>query len=69
MPITKIAWRLHMVSEMVDAGHLIPLADGVYEDMGGHIIREDNAFDYIEDFLTNYCDDQERKSYERLRAE
>ena len=47
-----------MIQEMVDCGDLIPIADGYFEDMGGHILHESNLEYYIESFLKGLTDEE-----------
>lgn len=43
-----------MLEELVDAGELIPLKEGYFEDMGGHIVNGDlEAENYFEYYLKN----------------
>ena len=58
-----------MIDEMVDQSHLVRIAPGIYEDMGGHIISDTTAIDYgyIEDFLNDHDDEHYVKRVNKLR--
>lgn len=53
--------RAELIQEMVDYGELLDLGDGMYEDMGGHIIHDSNTQmldSYIDSFLKGLPDNE-----------
>lgn len=70
MELLKQQYKEVLIREMVDAGDLKSLGDGVYEDMGGHLIREDQPMmdDYIENFLTELRPKERNELLKKARA-
>lgn len=70
MELLKQQYKEVCIREMVDAGDLKQLGDGLYEDMGGHLIHESHEImdDYIENFLTELRPKERNELLKKARA-
>lgn len=58
-----------LVEELVNAGDLIPKADDLYEDMGGHLVRFENLEFYIESYVKALTPKEREQLFKRLDFE
>jgi hypothetical protein len=68
--MSKLEFSLgQMAQELVDAGDLVPMAEGFFEDMGGHLVHEDMVPSYFEYYLKNLKPAERGEVIARLRGE